>query len=139
MAARIDPGAQFADPCVISPDSKYRGAENQLYRVEIQRGGAASMATFKWSRDNGSVATRWMATEGDDLVVKTGRGFHPGDWIELSHDALDLAGMPGQLLRLAKVHGDRLTLDAASVPSGGVLPFGEQLSNPKVRRWEQRS
>ena len=33
----------------------YRGVENQLYRVEVHRGGDAEEATFKWSRDNGSV------------------------------------------------------------------------------------
>src|SRR5205085_4076087 len=46
------------DPCITSPDARYRGAENQLYRVEIHRGGTARSsppATFKWSRENGSV------------------------------------------------------------------------------------
>ena len=33
----------------------YRGVENQLYRVEVHDGGDAEEATFKWSRDNGSV------------------------------------------------------------------------------------
>ena len=34
----------------------YRGLENQTYRVEVHDGGAPGTATFKWSRDNGSVA-----------------------------------------------------------------------------------
>jgi len=138
MAARLDPGAQVADPCVISPHASYRGAENQLYRVEIHRGGHTPSATFKWSRDNGSVATRWLGTEGDDLIAKNGRGFGAGDWIELSHDALDLAGVPGQLVRLARVDADRLTIDSATVPSNGLMAWSETLSNPKLRRWDQR-
>jgi Family of unknown function (DUF6519) len=75
LAAQIPPQAASTDPCVISPQSAYRGAENQLYRVEIQTGtdqagdnvwnGATDAngkpqppngaVTFKWSRENGSV------------------------------------------------------------------------------------
>jgi hypothetical protein len=44
------------DPCELPPTGGYRGLENQTYRVEIHEGGAAGTATFKWSRDNGSVA-----------------------------------------------------------------------------------
>ena len=39
MAAELDPGQQIKDPCVIAPDARYRGVENQLYRVEIHQGG----------------------------------------------------------------------------------------------------
>ncbi|HEX8919833.1 MAG TPA: DUF6519 domain-containing protein, partial [Pyrinomonadaceae bacterium] len=53
LAARVDPGKKVEEACVTPPDSKYRGVENHLYRVEIHRGGNASEATFKWSRDNG--------------------------------------------------------------------------------------
>jgi hypothetical protein len=105
----------------------------------VQRGGDGATATFKWSRDNGSVATRWLGSDGNVLVVKSGRGFGAGDWVELSHDALELAGQPGQLLRLSTVEGERLTIDAASIPSGGPMAWSEVLSNPKVRRWDQRA
>lgn len=140
MAARVDPGPVFTDPCSIAPDAQYRGAENHLYRVEVHTGGDAAGATFKWSRDNGSVATRWLGLGGnaDSLIVKSSRGFCAGDWVELSHDALDLAGMAGQLLRVSVVEGDQLTIDAASVPAAGMMPWSETLSNPKIRRWDQR-
>jgi hypothetical protein len=139
LAARVDPGAAFTDPCVIAPSALYRGAENQLYRVEVQTGGSAGSASFKWSRDNGSVASRWLGSDGNVLVVKNARGFSAGDWVELAHDALDLAGQPGQLLRLATVDIDRLTIDDASIPASGVMAWSAQLGNPKVRRWDQRS
>src|SRR6185312_13274849 len=45
--------------CSIPPESRYRGAENQLYRIQVHKGGSAgdpNGATFKWSRENGSVA-----------------------------------------------------------------------------------
>ncbi|MBU6257824.1 MAG: hypothetical protein KGL18_20515 [Burkholderiales bacterium] len=137
LGARIDPGPGSTDPCIIAPGAAYRGAENQLYRVEIQRGGDASQATFKWSRDNGSTATRWLGSEGAVLLAQSGRGFCAGDWVELTHDALELAGLPGQLLLLAVVEGDRLTIDPASVPAAGQMAWSADYMHPKLRRWNQ--
>ena len=34
-------GSAPSTPCVIGPEARFRGTENQLYRVEIHRGGAA--------------------------------------------------------------------------------------------------
>src|SRR5918999_3175069 len=45
------------DPCLLPPSGGYRGLENRLYRVEIHDGGPSGTATFKWSRDNASMAT----------------------------------------------------------------------------------
>ena len=145
MAAQLDPRAAYSDPCIVSPGAAYRGTENHLYRVEVHRGGTAGApggASFKWSRENGSVATRWLGTdaEGDSaaLVAASSRGLAAGDWVELSHDALDLANEPGTLVRLASIEGDHLVIDMASVP-GGVLPaWSEALRHPKLRRWDQR-
>jgi hypothetical protein len=50
MRARInDDKPADPDPCSSSPDARYRGLENQLYRVEVHRSGTAETATFKWS------------------------------------------------------------------------------------------
>src|SRR6185312_818122 len=111
MGARVDPGSVIAAPCVTSPDSKYRGAENQLYRVEIHRGGLAGEATFKWSRDNASVATAWLGTSGNDLQVANARGFSAGNWVELTDDVAEFQGQPGMLVKLAKVEGGTLSVD----------------------------
>ena len=146
MAAQLDPRAAYSDPCIVSPGAAYRGAENHLYRVEVHRGGVAGAiggASFKWSRENGSVATRWLGTDpqGDAvaLTVASSRGFGAGDWVELSHDALELSNEPGTLVRIATVEGDHLVVDMASVP-GGVLPaWSETLVHPRLRRWDQRS
>src|SRR6185503_10816224 len=100
MGARVDPGAQIVDACVTSPDSKYLGAENQLYRVEVHRGGVAGEATFKWSRDNASVATAWIGSTGHELEVADARGFAAGNWVELSDDNAELRGLPGVLARV---------------------------------------
>lgn len=56
LAARSErPDHADEDPCLVKPDARYRGQENQLYRVEVHAGGEAKDATFKWSRENGSV------------------------------------------------------------------------------------
>lgn len=145
MTARVDPGRPFTDACIVSPEAAYRGAENHLYRVEVHRGGTAGGAggaTFKWSRENGSVAARWLGvgSSGDaqTLSVSNTRGFAAGDWVELSHDALDLANQAGQLVRLSVVDGDQLVVDAASVPGGTLMAWSDTLSNPRLRRWDQR-
>ena len=145
MTARVDPGTPFANPCIVSPEAAYRGAENHLYRVEVHRGGSAGApggATFKWSRENGSVAARWLGVgnSGDapTLSVSSTRGFSAGDWVELSHDGLDLANQPGQLVRISVVDGEQLVVDAASVPDGTLMAWSETLSHPKLRRWDQR-
>lgn len=142
MGARLDPGSGNSDPCVLPPDALYRGAENQLYRVEIHVGGTVGgdpVPTFKWSRDNGSIATRWLGTEGNDLLVRNARGFAAGIWLELSDDVHDLSAIPGTLVKLTQVEGDRLTVDPASVDDPSALAWSEQLSNPKVRRWDQHA
>jgi hypothetical protein len=141
MTARVDPGTPFADPCIVSPEAAYRGAGNHLYRVEVHQGGSGG-ATFKWSRENGSVAARWLGvgSSGDapTLSVSGSRGFSANDWVELSHDGLDLSNEPGQLVRISLVDGDQLVVDASSVPGGTLMAWSETLSHPKLRRWDQR-
>ena len=89
------------DPCLVPPSGGYRGLDNRLYRVEIHDGGASGTATFKWSRDNASVATSVTAlTALDKLTVASlGRDsvmhFKIGDWIEVTDDWLEFARQPG--------------------------------------------
>lgn len=136
MGARLNPGLQVVDACITSPDSKYRGAENQLYRVEIHRGGVAGETTFKWSRDNASVATEWIGTNGYDLRVSNARGFKDGSWIELMDDLTELQGRSGTLARLSNVQSGTLTVDKDKVPNADSLKWTKEAKNPRVRRWD---
>ena len=93
--------ATATDPCLIPPSGGYRGLENRLYRVEIHDGGVAGKATFKWSRDNASIATSVTAIPSLDklIVVRIGRDntlrFSVGDWIEITDDWREFAQLPG--------------------------------------------
>lgn len=134
LAAQIDPGQRLDDPCITSPESGYRGAENHLYRVEIHQGNAnGARPTFKWSRDNGSVATRWIGAAGDRLTVANSRGFSAGQWVELCNDEDDLLGRAGPLFRIASVDADQLTVEVRNGSPAWIVGA----SNPKVRRWDQ--
>lgn len=132
LVARIDDSRRIEDPCVMPPESGYRGAENHLYRVEIHRGSENGLRpTFKWSRENGSVLTAWLRADGQRLVVASTRGFAAGQWVELSNDALDLDNVAGPLLRISAVDGDALIVEGT--PDPNLLDGG----HPKIRRWDQ--
>lgn len=137
LTARVDPGQTTEDACVTPPASKYRGTENQLYRVEIHHGskdenGNPIAPTFKWSRDNGSVATAWLGVEGSDIQVANVRGFAAGNWVELSDDTNEFLGNPGTLVQLVKVEGDTLSV----APNTKLPERGDDRKHPKVRRWD---
>ena len=147
LRARAYLGSSPEDPCITPPQARYRGAENQLYRVEVHRDGSAwdgvgnaeGAATFKWSRDNGSVVAAWVGQEGDDLVVSgvrdTARGFAAGQWVELTDDELELRGEPGTMVRVVKAEGDRVTIDPETASDG--VNWSGEFKNPEVRRWDQ--
>ena len=135
MAARVDPGQGIKDPCTIAADALYRGAENQLYRVEIHRGGRLGdkeKPTFKWSRDNGSIATHVLRRDGNDLFVTNTRGFKAGAWAEVFNKSDELAGQPGILVKIVGVASDRLNIENPK----GVITLLPSL-NSIVRQWDQ--
>ena len=144
--------ANDPDPCHVPPDGGYKGEENQLYRVEVHQGGAPGTATFKWSRDNATVASAVLNVNAarNRLVVESlGRddvlGFHDGDWVEVTDDWRELHGLPGELRRISTGggvdHATRtLTLDAPL--SAGLFPVDAQgdtdaARHTRVRRWDQ--
>lgn len=94
--------------------------------------GDSPAPTFKWSRDNGSVATAWLGTAGNDLAVASSRGFAAGNWVELVNDNDEYLGNPGVLVKLANVAAGTLSVDA-----GSTLPDWHGPLHPKVRRWDQ--
>lgn len=143
------------DPCLIPPSGGYRGLENRLYRVEIHDGGTSGTATFKWSRDNASVATSVTAIPALDRlkVARVGRDsvlrFNVGDWIEVLDDWLEFARQPGinpqppgVIAQIKNVDDATQTITLTSPLSGGVFPTDAQGNtdperHTRIRRWDQ--
>ncbi len=136
--------------CVIPPESRYRGAENQLYRVEVHTGGTATGdgtgATFKWSRENGSVTFPIRSLAGTTVTLENlGRDLHlsvkPGDWIEVVDDAIAMGEAAGPLAQVDGVNRDDFTV-TLTVPNGAPnLPSyttTDANKHPLLRRWDHQ-
>ena len=165
LRARLKPvDPNNTDPCMCHPDARFRGSENQLYRVEIHQPGqvtptnpqvpagtaptnaapvTAGVPTFKWSRNNGCdlypVVSVNAAEIQVDSIGRDGRAhLKSGDWVELLDDILILQGKPGPLLQVSDASGQhrRITLIAAA-------PFNVVANDPNhprpfLRRWDQK-
>lgn len=137
LAARTQPVTDPDDPCIVPATAGYTRIEHQLYRIEIHDKGDLGDATFKWSRDNGSIVTDWLEQDGDRLRVRsTGRdrllGFHDARWVELTDDDRELREEPGILVEVVSVEGDFIEID----PGGQVVDITTFGRHPKVRRWD---
>lgn len=146
--ARVD--KEQTEPCIIQPNARYRGAENQLYRVEIHTVDKAG-ATFKWSRENGSVA---FPLDADSPVVISettaqvklqhwwrGDRFSltVGDWVEIVDDDYVLHQRAEPLWQVEKIEPTdflvTLRRQKASERAIGVNPQ----KHPLLRRWDQKT
>jgi hypothetical protein len=145
------------DPCELPPSGGYRGLENQLYRIEIHDGGAVGAATFKWSRDNASVASAVseivdntatstelkLASLGRDAVLR----FNTGDWVEILDDRRELSGESGNpalrrgVMRKITVDDDKRTISFSPALPADLIPLGgtDTLAtrHTRVKRWDQ--
>lgn len=133
-------------PCMLPPESSYLRLENQLYRVEVHTPGAADgAATFKWSRENGSVVALIGAPSGSGsppttvtgptftvtgLTDDPTLGLKSGDWVEFIDDAVELSGQPGQLYQVATTPSDGHTVSINGSPTATLA------LHPKLRRWD---
>jgi Family of unknown function (DUF6519) len=143
ISVRANPTENADSLCAIAPDARYRGAENQLYRVEMQTGGAADGATFKWSRDNGAITFPVISGKGKSVSLgHLGRDeattLVEGDWVELVDDYITGAG---QLAQVTAVWRDDLRVDLA-FPGTNALASdwadGARARHALLRRWDHR-
>jgi hypothetical protein len=150
--------------CCLTPGTGYTGLENQFYRVQVHQGGPVGKATFKWSRENASVATgvtniSTKANSGGTQVTvlsvfSLGRdqvlNFKNGDWIELLDDDLELNGQPDPAYPSGSAYiygnpGILCQIDSVD-PTTNSIYLTTQLSSPpvakasqhtRIRRWDQ--
>lgn len=135
------------DPCLIPPEARYRGAENQLYRVEVHRSGKAEGsgkgATIKWSRDNASVLFGVRDVKGnvvslDSLGPDRVRSLEEGDWVEYLDDWYSLRGEPGVLARVAAVDRVKFEVTLDLPEDEAPRPFNPA-RHPLLKRWDNAS
>ncbi|MEM0991365.1 MAG: DUF6519 domain-containing protein, partial [Pseudomonadota bacterium] len=135
MAAGTLPAGELPEDadCLLPPEAGYLSQENQLFRVQIVRGGPRSQARFVWSRENGSVEAALARDPDGNFILRGARedealGFVSGGWVEIFDAADTFHSRTGTLTRM--------TL------SGGIASFQpgigdfETLVNPRVRRWD---
>ncbi len=147
------PSGEGNKPCLTAPEASYRGVENQLYRVEIHNSGeAGKSATFKWSRENGSVIFPIINISDDKITLEhLGRddrfGLQPGDWVEVLDDDVVLRNEANPLLKVTAVDWENLqvTLTKNNVMAtllGRIatdIMANEVDKHPYLRRWDQRN
>ncbi|MGN6706175.1 MAG: DUF6519 domain-containing protein [Rhodanobacter sp.] len=155
LRAELGPHEADDDPCVIAADARYRGMENQLYRVEIHQGGPAGAASFKWSRENGSVVfaitrsdlgavaddgsaplTVTLATLGRDARL----GLAANDWVELVDDRYTLGQRAYPLLQVLAIDPANASVTLNVPKNTTPWPLSDDpRQHPLLRRWDQRA
>jgi hypothetical protein len=136
------PSRTDEDPCIVEPDARYRGPENQLYRVEVHRGGNAKDATFKWSRDNGSAVFAITGIEGDWVsIASTGWDdkltLQVQDWVEVVDDAYLQRSEPAPLLQVTDLDVGNRRVRLSDQPGSGVGRLSQR--HPYLRRWDRQA
>lgn len=130
--------------------------DNQLYRVEIHNARDES-ATFKWSRENGSIVFDVQRIESIKLPEKEGSPaqltltlgqqgrditlLHAGDWVEIVDKTLVLSGrtLPLYQVILAPDAANRQVI-VQGPPSAYLEALGQQPPNHLLlRRWDHGS
>lgn len=168
LRARAKVNAPETDlSCIIPPDAQFRGAENQFYRVEIHNGGPAwpgspsggsthkvkgasgegspTGATFKWSRENGSVVFPIVDISGQVVTLANlGRDerstLEVGDWVEVVDDTTvfqvfgNTASQPHPLLQVQIVNTMTMEVTLSST-AGSTQPD----KHPLLRRWDEKA
>lgn len=141
LRARAEPSPISADPCKVPARAGYRRLENQLYRVEIHAGGTGDNATFKWSRDNGSVIYPVASVDPAQrrvTLAQAGRdrylSLHQDDWVELVDDNYTLRGEVQPLLQVEKLNENSLVVTLRSAPADNTGQNADR--HPLLRRWD---
>lgn len=131
---------------------QYQGGENQLYRVEIHQGAiaASGKATFKWSRENGSVTFPVQSAtcskhNSKELIVTlkyfgsdSRGGLNIDDWVEIVDESDVLKGTPGPLYQIEKIDlgGMETIVTVKSTLEPAQNDASLQLCRAVLRRWD---
>ncbi len=148
LSSFLAPVSDPDNPCEIPPGQQLRTTENRTYRVETHGLAADGRVLLKWSRVNGSVATRVTSIDSATqiTVAQLARDdvhrFVPGDWIELIDDRLEFAGQPGLMRMVATADPATNVLSfAGAIPAGTFPVDADGVPTPdlnlRIVRWDQ--
>lgn len=140
LMAKTDHVPDSVEPCKLFSAGGFRRLENQLYRVEIHRGGTLQQAKFKWSRDNGSVIAPIHDIENhivtlEDMNRDEVLGFSKDQWVEILSDYSELDTRPD------KAHGKLVKIKSVD-PTKSEVKIDTNYQNIsgdlhlKLRRWD---
>lgn len=157
--AKITPG-ETSEPCLASPEARYRGLENQLYRIEVHRGGVAwngnqpnqggnqaEAATFKWSRNNGAQIFPVRELAGTTVTLEhlgydSASSLIEDDWVELIDDDMMQRGQPGVLAQISAVQSEDMQV-TLKLPAKTTLPgyvaADYSAKHVLLRRWDHKT
>ncbi|MGE6737741.1 DUF6519 domain-containing protein, partial [Streptomyces sp. NPDC059900] len=137
--------ATFAQVAAISPGSGIVTLTGQVPEIDAAAAPALrpAEAAVVVSRENGSVVTGVTRIDGAEVTVADigpddVLGFAPGQWVELTDDAIELEG-PARLLRqVTSVDRGRRTITLGiEVPRLSAHQDGVDADrHPKLRRWD---
>jgi Family of unknown function (DUF6519)/Chaperone of endosialidase len=125
----------------------YQGNDNRLYRIEVHFPGGIDQATFKWSRENGSIVSAIDNIENNIInLISPIKEVHklfenepgkPLPWLEIIDEEQELKNIPGALVQLVKAKNNQLEFNLSKVR--GKLPTATKsdarAKKIKVRRW----
>ena len=151
MSARAKQAQPVTRPCLTEPEAQYRGAENQLYRVEIHDGNFdennnPKNPTFKFSRENGSVifpvkkvtpdaASATTSVELEHLGCDDKLGLAADNWVEFIDDRTDLHNTSVPLAKVVAID----TVNRKVTLSGAANVDIDLSKHPFLRRWDQKN
>lgn len=136
------------NPCLLPPHGGYGGLDNRNYRCEVHQAGSAwngnpqnrdGVATFKWSRDNASIAAAIQGIKGSTIILKRSKRnmaeeIRAGDWIEVLDNVTQLTGGSGLMRRVKNVVVESLEIEF----EGDGLPDVQLDTHPRIICWNQR-
>jgi hypothetical protein len=141
-------GSESTNPCIISPEARYRGFENRLFRVEIHDPGVETLPgqppdserkpTFKWSQDNGSIVFAVRKVSGKIIkLASLGRDARTqicvNDWVEIVDDDVVINPQYYPLLQVVDVNPAEMTVELNAAPDTNVGT--DPNKHPILRRW----
>jgi len=147
LAARAAKAEAEENLCEVPAEAGYRGLENRLYRVEIHDAVKDTDATFKWSRDNGSVVfpiQKFEVQGGKSIITLKQLGkdevftLHADDWVEILGDETELALEPGTMAQVAS-ESDGTDLKKGIVVLKTDVSKHKNQTHAKIRRWDQKA